>query len=119
MGDFYKDLERYFRNTSPEQVKKDWEKSEEWDKVGPPVSKFLRGFPLTSNKYRGIITIEHIKAAVEYVYRSNTCTKCNNVNTEVYNCERCDELICNDCQATYNQFSKIDYNCCNDCANEN
>jgi len=26
MGDFYKDLEQYFRNTSPEQVKKDWEK---------------------------------------------------------------------------------------------
>src|SRR5690554_1228495 len=67
----------------------------------------------------GEITIEHIKEAAEHIFRNNTCTKCDNISVEVYNCERCDELICNDCQATYNQFSQIDYNCCKDCANEN
>jgi hypothetical protein len=32
-------------------------------------------------------------------------------------CEKCEEPICGDCQAEYNQFSQIDYDCCERCAN--
>lgn len=32
-----------------------------------------------------------------------------------YECERCNEPMCSNCHAPYNQFSQIDYNCCVDC----
>ena len=32
-----------------------------------------------------------------------------------FQCEKCDEYMCHDCQAPYNQFSQIDYNCCTSC----
>lgn len=34
-----------------------------------------------------------------------------------FTCERCDEYMCENCQAPYNQFSQIDYNCCDSCYN--
>lgn len=35
---------------------------------------------------------------------------------EAYPCEKCEKIISHCCQAGYNQFSQIDYNCCQDCA---
>lgn len=47
------------------------------------------------------------------------CSICGNSEKELFECERCGELYCEDCKATYNQFSQIDYNCCENCANRN
>ncbi len=45
------------------------------------------------------------------------CYLCGNQSDyELYPCERCDEMFCSSCQAEYNQFSQIDYNCCKKCA---
>lgn len=32
-------------------------------------------------------------------------------------CRICGEPVCEYCQAKYNQFTQIDYNCCESCAN--
>lgn len=48
----------------------------------------------------------------------DTCESCGKQVKEVFECERCLLLICEDCQADFNQFSQIDYNCCKDCAAE-
>ena len=45
----------------------------------------------------------------------NTCTN-NEKDSELNICERCENLYCEDCSSTYNQFSQIDYNCCSACA---
>ncbi len=42
MSDLIKKLEEYFATTPREKVLEDWEKSKEWDKVGPTVDEFLR-----------------------------------------------------------------------------
>jgi len=47
------------------------------------------------------------------------CHICGNSNSELTECERCEELYCESCPATYNQFSQIDYNCCESCGNRN
>lgn len=44
------------------------------------------------------------------------CDKCGVYSDEVYECERCGEMICGGCQAEYNQFTQIDFNCCKSCA---
>lgn len=38
--------------------------------------------------------------------------------TEIFQCEICENDMCSDCQAPYNQFSQIDFNCCTYCYNE-
>lgn len=40
-NNFLEDLREYFKNTPREQVIKDWEESENLDKVGPTVDEFL------------------------------------------------------------------------------
>lgn len=47
------------------------------------------------------------------------CEVCAETVEEVYHCERCDRLICSKCQAEFNQFSQIDFNCCKSCAEQN
>lgn len=49
------------------------------------------------------------------------CSCCTNKETdeEMHICERCEQEYCIDCQAGFNQFSQIDYNCCEKCANTN
>jgi hypothetical protein len=42
MKDFTKDLEKYFKETSKEQLLKDWEKSKEFDRIGPTVDEYLK-----------------------------------------------------------------------------
>ena len=40
---------------------------------------------------------------------------CKSNTSEEYVCEICDEYYCEECSSTYNQFSQIDYNCCEYC----
>ena len=47
------------------------------------------------------------------------CERCEKDCDEVFECEICGQMICEKCQATYNQFSQIDYNCCESCAKYN
>lgn len=44
------------------------------------------------------------------------CERCEKDCDEVFMCERCELMICDKCQAEYNQFTQIDYNCCKTCA---
>lgn len=44
------------------------------------------------------------------------CERCEKECNEVFECERCGLMICDKCQAVYNQFTQIDYNCCKSCA---
>ena len=36
------ELIKYFKNTPEEQIKSDWDKTKEWDKIGPTVHEFLK-----------------------------------------------------------------------------
>jgi|GEM_PF-294316 len=49
------------------------------------------------------------------------CSCCTNKETdeEMHICERCEQEYCINCQAEFNKFSQIDYNCCEKCANTN
>lgn len=44
------------------------------------------------------------------------CEYCAKESIELNNCSKCDLKICYDCQAPYNQFTQIDYDCCLDCS---
>lgn len=44
------------------------------------------------------------------------CERCENDVKEVFECEICEQMICDDCQAEFNQFTQIDCNCCKSCA---
>lgn len=46
------------------------------------------------------------------------CTN-NQTNSELNECERCNNYYCEECSSTFNQFSQIDYNCCEKCSNTN
>ncbi len=47
------------------------------------------------------------------------CERCEKLVDEIFPCERCGLRICEKCQATYNQFTQIDYTCCKSCAERN
>lgn len=47
------------------------------------------------------------------------CERCQKECDEVFECEICETMICADCQAVYNQFSQIDFNCCKSCEEYN
>lgn len=51
------------------------------------------------------------------VKESEEIKKCGicNKDAELYICERCEIQYCDDCSASYNQFTQIDYNCCKRC----
>lgn len=44
------------------------------------------------------------------------CEICEKESDDLFACERCDQMICDKCQAVYNQFTQIDFNCCKSCA---
>lgn len=46
----------------------------------------------------------------------NKCEQCEKPSDDLRICEKCEIEFCGDCQAVYNQFSQIDYDCCKDCA---
>ena len=41
MDNILEQLKNYFKNASPEQLKKDWDELNEWNKVGPTVDEYL------------------------------------------------------------------------------
>ena len=43
------------------------------------------------------------------------CEVCNTEQVEIFECERCDKQYCDNCGASYNQFTQIDYDCCKPC----
>lgn len=47
------------------------------------------------------------------------CEVCGKESDDLYECEKCLKMICHDCQAAYNQFTQIDFNCCKLCAETN
>lgn len=52
----------------------------------------------------------------ETIKDNSVCEKCNQKAGELYMCEICEEMYCYNCRASYNQFSQIDFNCCDSCA---
>jgi len=42
MGNLLEDLKKYYTETSEEQIKKDWAKSEKYDQVGITVDDFIK-----------------------------------------------------------------------------
>lgn len=44
------------------------------------------------------------------------CTRCEKDATELFECQRCTENVCDKCLESYNQFTQIDYDCCKSCA---
>ncbi len=47
------------------------------------------------------------------------CEVCEKESKELYQCERCGQMYCDNCGANFDQFSQIDYNCCKKCAERN
>lgn len=47
------------------------------------------------------------------------CYVCSNTNKELNECEKCNGLYCEKCSSVFDQFSQIDYNCCENCAKRN
>lgn len=50
---------------------------------------------------------------------NDKCHCCDKEDVELYECERCGELYCDNCSSVYNQFTQIDYNCCKPCSERN
>ncbi|MBC7750067.1 MAG: ASCH domain-containing protein [Methylotenera sp.] len=44
-----------------------------------------------------------------------SCYVCNNTE-EVHVCQKCDNFYCQDHASKYNQFTQIDYDCCENCS---
>ena len=53
---------------------------------------------------------------MEQDQRSIVCERCEKNVVEVFECEICEMMICDNCSASYNQFTQIDYTCCKQCA---
>lgn len=64
-NNFLEELKKYFENTPREQVLADWEKSEEFDNVGPTVEDLLLFF----KRRQKTELLEHQDS--EYTYRYN------------------------------------------------
>lgn len=41
MSDILEELKKYFQETSHEKIISDWEKSEKYDAIGPPIMSFI------------------------------------------------------------------------------
>lgn len=54
-----------------------------------------------------------------YLPEIKECHICINTenDTKLYECEKCGELYCYKCSASFTIHSQIDYNCCEQCAN--
>jgi hypothetical protein len=68
-NNFYEELKEYFKNTPKKKVLEDWEKSKEFDSVGPTIGEFLgenpkmtfEGFIGTWNKVYYPETKKHLR----------------------------------------------------------
>lgn len=43
------------------------------------------------------------------------CEVCLAKSNELWDCKMCECKFCPECQAEYNKFTMIDYNCCSEC----
>lgn len=74
MDSILNQLMNYFKNTSSEQLKKDWEDLDEWNKVGPTVDEYLedvRCFKICDtvrNRLRLKKPLEIVKRIPENIY---------------------------------------------------
>ena len=72
MEDYNEELERYFKNTPREKILSDWNKSEEFDKVGPTVDEYFssKEYIITQlRKYANLnvdITINSLNKLLNY-----------------------------------------------------
>jgi len=60
-----------------------------------------------------------MEEAINEIELENAAMVCNCGELATRICERCGEPFCEDCQAEYNQFTQIDYDCCEGRANIN
>src|SRR5690606_35841086 len=45
------------------------------------------------------------------------CEKCGNDKAVIF-CTSCDDAVCADCKAEYDEFTKADYDCCQGCVKD-
>lgn len=50
---------------------------------------------------------------------TKVCERCEKDAKELFECEICNMMICENCQAVYDVFTQIDFNCCKSCASRN
>jgi hypothetical protein len=43
------------------------------------------------------------------------CERCEKTVVEVWPCEQCEQMVCEDCTVAYDQFNQIDFTCCKGC----
>lgn len=70
MDNFVEDLKKYFDETPKEKVLEDWNKSKEFDKVGPTVDEFINNTELNN-----IINMENYKLINKINNNITICTK--------------------------------------------
>lgn len=63
------------------------------------------------NKNHAKVLYDKIVAKLQSI-----CSVCGGENKELVPCAKCDNMHCPDCQAPYNQFTQIDFNCCKPCS---
>jgi len=70
-------------------------------------------------KLKQIAGGDMVRASKEFYDKENgkVCERCEKSVSELYMCEKCELNICDDCFASYNQFTQIDFDCCRRCAN--
>jgi hypothetical protein len=51
----------------------------------------------------------------EFLKPETICKCCKKEVDEVFECRKCNELICENCTVPYDQFTQIDYTLCNNC----
>ena len=78
-----------------------------------PIYNWVLSNPVLYDK--PILNVKGKLSFWEFEIEKCHCCEKTIAETEIFKCERCEELMCSDCQAPYNQFSQIDYNCCINC----
>ncbi len=84
-NNFFEELEKYFENTSKEKIDEDWQKSLEYDQVGPTMEEFLSENESTIRK------------------NPNQCQKCSCPEEQLHPCPYASEIhgdeesLCNCC----------------------
>jgi len=100
MKDFAKELEKYFEETPREKVLEDWEKTKEWDQVGPTFDDFM-------NNNLKIINIEKVEHYIVECENKQIFRRLATASKDQW-----DQLIdgkwikCNDCVNIETSFNK-------------
>lgn len=81
----------------------------EWEE-NKPIHNWVLANPVLFAK-----PILNVKGKLSFwEYDLNICHICG--QPAEFECKVCGEFHCDKCQASYNQFTQIDYDCCSDCA---